>query len=201
MSLRASIAKQYGAEDPADSIATNPIPQMDWLKERCSMFWAQPQTLTTIGSENPKMRAEGYFRPVQYPGVIPGKGISTTYGFNLVINAQVSKEKQEVLHELYKFIFSDPIDCWAATAPFTLARKSGWRDNPLVRQFPNVDEIITATDRGVFLPRTLVFKIQIKETRPGRVTGEGGPKEQKTPNEEIGKGSGDRSDRKFGRKP
>jgi ABC-type glycerol-3-phosphate transport system substrate-binding protein len=157
MTLRASIAKQYGAEDPADSIATNPIPQMDWLKERCSMFWAQPQTLTTIASENPKMRTEGYFRPVQYPGVVPGKGISTTYGFNLVINARVSKEKQEVLHELYKFIFSDPIDCWAATAPFTLARKSGWRDNPLVQQFPNVDEIITATDRGVFLPRTLVF--------------------------------------------
>jgi ABC-type glycerol-3-phosphate transport system substrate-binding protein len=157
MTLRASMAKQYGAEDPADSIATNPIPQMDWLKERCSMFWAQPQTLTTIASENPKMRAEGYFRPVQYPGVMPGKGISTTYGFNLVINSRVSKEKQEVLHELYKFIFSDPIDCWAATAPFTLARKSGWRDNPLVRQFPNVDEIITATDRGVFLPRTLVF--------------------------------------------
>lgn len=103
------------------------------------------------------MRTEGYFRPVQYPGVVPGKGISTTYGFNLVINAQVSKEKQEVLHELYRFIFSDPIDCWAATAPFTLARKSGWRDDTLVREFPNVDEIITATDRGVFLPRTLVF--------------------------------------------
>jgi sn-glycerol 3-phosphate transport system substrate-binding protein len=157
MTLRASIAKQYGAEDPAESIATNPIPQMDFLKERCSMFWGQPQTLTTIGSENPKMRAEGYFRPVQYPGVIPGKGISTTYGFNLVINARVAKDKQEVLHDLYKFIFSDPIDCWAATAPFTLARKSGWRDHPLVRQFPNVDEIITATDQGVFLPRTLVF--------------------------------------------
>jgi sn-glycerol 3-phosphate transport system substrate-binding protein len=157
MTLRASIAKQYGAEDPADSIATNPIPQMDWLKERCSMFWAQPQTLTTIASENPKMRTEGYFRPVQYPGVDPGKGISTTYGFNLVVNARVSKEKREVLHELYRFIFSDPIDCWASTAPFTLARKSGWRDNTLVRQFPNVDEIITATDRGVFLPRTLVF--------------------------------------------
>jgi ABC-type glycerol-3-phosphate transport system substrate-binding protein len=77
MTLRASIAKQYGAEDPADSIPTNRIPQMDWLRERCSMFWGQPQTLTTIGSENPKMRAEGYFRPVQYPGVIPGKGIST----------------------------------------------------------------------------------------------------------------------------
>jgi multiple sugar transport system substrate-binding protein len=157
MTLRASIAKQYGAEDPAESIATNPIPQMDWLKERCSMFWAQPQTLQTIASENPKMRAEGYFRPVQYPGVGPGKGIATTYGFNLVINARVSKEKQEVLHDLYRFIFSDPIDCWAATAPFTLARKSGWRNHPTVRAFPDVDEIITATDQGIFLPRTLVF--------------------------------------------
>src|SRR5438093_7864606 len=38
MTIRASIARQYGAEDPADSIATFPLPQMDWLKERCSMF-------------------------------------------------------------------------------------------------------------------------------------------------------------------
>jgi hypothetical protein len=74
-----------------------------------------------------------------------------------VINARASKEKQEVLHDLYRFIFADPIDCWAATAPFTLARKSGWRDHPTVREFPNVDEIIAATDNGIFLPRTLVF--------------------------------------------
>jgi multiple sugar transport system substrate-binding protein len=157
MTLRASIARQYGAEDPAESIATNPIPQMDFLKERCSMFWAQPQTLQTIASENPKMKSEGYFRPVQYPGVAVGKGFPTTYGFNLVINARAAKEKQEVLHDLYRFIFSDPIDCWAATAPFTLARKSGWRDHPTVREFPDVDAIITATDNGIFLPRTLVF--------------------------------------------
>ena len=34
MTIRASIAQKYGAEDPADSIATNPIPGMDFLKER-----------------------------------------------------------------------------------------------------------------------------------------------------------------------
>jgi len=34
MTVRASITRDYGAEDPADSIATNPLPQMDWLKER-----------------------------------------------------------------------------------------------------------------------------------------------------------------------
>jgi ABC-type glycerol-3-phosphate transport system substrate-binding protein len=88
------------------------------------------------------------------------------YGFCNYLNTNHFKEvgldpekdwPQEVLHDLYKFIFSDPIDCWAATAPFTLARKSGRRDDPLVRQFPNVEEIITATDQGVFLPRTLVF--------------------------------------------
>ena len=42
MTLRASIAQKYGAEDPADSIATNPIPGMDFLKERASMFWCHP---------------------------------------------------------------------------------------------------------------------------------------------------------------
>ena len=42
MTVRASIARKYGAEDPADSIATNPLPQLDWLKERCSMFFCHP---------------------------------------------------------------------------------------------------------------------------------------------------------------
>ena len=66
----------------------------------------------------------------------PGKGNSTTYGFNLVINARASKEKQEVLHDLYRFIMSDPLDCWKDTAPFTLARKSGWADNPAGQGLP-----------------------------------------------------------------
>ena len=34
MTIRAAMAKQYGAEDPADSLATAPVPWMDWLKER-----------------------------------------------------------------------------------------------------------------------------------------------------------------------
>ena len=34
-----------------------------------------------------------------------------------VINVQASKEKQEVLHDLYSFIMSDLLDCWKATAP------------------------------------------------------------------------------------
>jgi len=42
MTIRASIARQYAPEDPADSIATFPLPQMDWLKERCSMFSCHP---------------------------------------------------------------------------------------------------------------------------------------------------------------
>jgi len=74
-----------------------------------------------------------------------------------VINARASKEKQELLHDLYRFIFADPFDCWAATAPFTLARNSGRRDAPTVRGFPDVDKITTATDNRIFLPRTLVF--------------------------------------------
>src|SRR5579864_3686316 len=157
MTVRASIAKKYGAEDPADCIATNPLPQLDWLKERCSMFFLHPLPPVLVKAQNPKMAEEGYYRPVQYPGFAAGVGNSTTYGFNLVINARASKEKQEVLHDLYRFIMSDPLDCWKDTAPFTLARKSGWADNPLVKNFPHVDEIIHARDAGVPLPRSLVY--------------------------------------------
>jgi maltose-binding protein MalE len=52
---------------------------------------------------------------------------------------------------------SDPVDGWKDTAPFTLARKSGWVDNPLVKSFPRMEEFIKARDEGVFLPRTLVY--------------------------------------------
>ena len=157
MTLRASLTRQYGAEDPRESIATNPLPAMDWLKERCSMFWSHPLPLVAIKSQNEKMVAEGYFKPIQYPGVGSSKGISTTYGFNLVINAQAPKAKQEALHDLYKFIMSDPLDAWKDTQPFPLARKSGWADNPAVRSFPDVDELLLAKDQGVYLPRTVVY--------------------------------------------
>lgn len=157
MTIRASIARQYGAEDPADTIATNPLPQMDWLRERCSMFFCHPIPPAAITSQNPRMEQERYYRPVQYPGVERGKGYSTTYGFNLVVNARAPREKQEVLHELYRFMMSDPADAWADAAPFPLARKSGWVDNPSVQRFPHVAEIIRARDEGVPLPRTTVY--------------------------------------------
>jgi multiple sugar transport system substrate-binding protein len=157
MTIRASIARQYGAEDPADSIATNPLPQLDWFKERVAMFFCHPIPPTLISQQNPKMAAETYYREVQYPGVEAGKGYSSTYGFNLVINAQAPRDKQEVLHDLYRFVMSDPIDCWKDTAPFTMARKSGWVDSPLVKSFPHMDEFIKSRDQGVFLPRTLVY--------------------------------------------
>jgi multiple sugar transport system substrate-binding protein len=157
MTTRASITRDYKAEDPADSIATNPLPQMDWLRERASMFFCHPIPPAAIISQNPEMEKEHYYSAVQYPGYEAGKGFSTTYGFNLVINAQAPQANQEVLHDLYKFMMSDPTDCWKDTAPFTLARKSGFSDNPLVKQFPQVDEIIKARDDGVFLPRTLVY--------------------------------------------
>ena len=121
------------------------------------MFWCHPIPPAAIKSQNQAMLDQGYFRPVQYPGVEAGKGISTTYGFNLVVNARAPKEKQEVLQDLYKFIMSDLVDCWKDTAPFTLARKSGWTDNPAVKEFPHVAEIIKAKDQGVFLPRTVVY--------------------------------------------
>jgi len=49
------------------------------------------------------------------------------------------------------------VDCWRATAPFTLARKSGWTDHPEVKNAPNIDAIIQAKDTGVFLPRTPIW--------------------------------------------
>jgi multiple sugar transport system substrate-binding protein len=157
MTLRASIAQKYGAEDPADSIATNPIPGMDFLKERASMFFCHPLPISLVQAENPAMASGNYFRPVQYPGVQSGKGFSTTYGFNLVINGKASPEKQEALHDLYKFMMSDLVDAWKDAAPFTFAKKTGWADNPEVQKFPYVNEIIKAKDEGVFLPRSLVF--------------------------------------------
>jgi len=157
MTIRASIAQKYGAEDPADSIATNPIPGMDFLKERCSMFFCHPLPIELVKAQNPAMAEQNYFRPVQYPGFVTGKGISTTYGFNLVINAKASDEKQETLHELYKFMMSDLVDAWHDAAPFTFAKKTGWADNAEVQKFPYVNEIIKAKDEGVFLPRSLVF--------------------------------------------
>ena len=103
------------------------------------------------------MAEQNYFRPVQYPGFQRGKGISTTYGFNLVINAKAADDRQETLHELYKFMMSDLVDAWRDAAPFTFAKKTGWADSPEVQKFPYVNEIIKAKDQGVFLPRTLVF--------------------------------------------
>lgn len=157
MTIRALIKRTYGAEDPADTIATNPLPQLDWLKERSAMFFCHPIPPVAIESQNPAMASEHYYRQVQYPGVNRGHGYSTTYGFNLVVNAQAPKDKQEVLQDMYKFMMSDPVDCWKDTAPFTMARKSGWQDNPLVKQFPHVEEFFKARDQGVFLPRTLVY--------------------------------------------
>jgi ABC-type glycerol-3-phosphate transport system substrate-binding protein len=157
MTVRASIARQYAAEDPADTIATAPLPQMDWLKERCSMFSCHPIPPVAIKSQNPVMEAEGYYRPVQLPGVTAEKRFSTCYGFNFVVNVNAPKDKQEVLHDMYRFVMSDLVDCWQATAPFTLARKSGWTDDPRVKSFPHVQEIIRAKDQGVFFPRTPVW--------------------------------------------
>lgn len=74
-----------------------------------------------------------------------------------MINVHASKEKQDVLHHMYRFIMSDLLDCWKATAPLTLARKSGWTDYPEVKNTPNIGAILRAKDTGVFLPRTPVW--------------------------------------------
>ena len=157
MTIRASMAKQYGAEDPADSLATAPVPWMDWLKERAAMFSAPPIGPQAIKPINPAMEAEGYYKAYLMPGVSDDKRYSTCYGFNCVINVHASKDKQDVLHHMYRFIMSDLLDCWKATAPLTLARKSGWTDYPEVKSTPNIQAILRAKDTGVFLPRTPVW--------------------------------------------
>ncbi len=157
MTVRASMVREYGAEDAADTVATNPLPMMDWLRERASMFFNHPIPLSAIESQNPKMASEKYFRPVQYPGVTTGKGHSTTYGFHFVLNAKAPREKHEVLQDMYRFIMEDLADLWKDVAPFPAARKGNWIDNPAVKSYAGFDEIIRARDEGVFLPRTLVF--------------------------------------------
>ncbi len=157
MTVRASMVREYGAEDAADTIATNPLPMMDWLRERSSMFFNHPIPLSAIESQNPKMAAEKYYRPVQYPGVNPGAGYSTTYGFHFVLNAKASAAKQQVLQDMYRFVMEDLEDLWKDVAPFPAARKGAWAENPVVKSYPGFDEIIKARDNGVFLPRTLVF--------------------------------------------
>src|SRR5579864_4781824 len=121
------------------------------------MFFQPPLPAVLVEKENPEMAAGRYFRPKQYPGYVAGKGSSSTYGFTLVINASAPKEKQEVLHDLYRFILSDPVDAWKAAAPFPLALKGNWTEDPLVKSFPNVEEILKARDNGVPLPRCLVY--------------------------------------------
>lgn len=157
MTIRASIIRTYQAEDPADTIATSPLPMMDFLKERTAMFFTHCIPVPAVKSQNEKMAAEGYYRPVQMPGLEAGKRYPTAYGFNFVINANAAKEKQDVMHDLYRFIMGDLIDCWKDTSPFTPARKSGWADDPQVKSYPHLDEIIKARDTGVLLPETPIY--------------------------------------------
>jgi len=157
MTVRASITRQYKAEDPADSIATPALPQMDWIKERDAMFFSHPLPPAAIQSENPTMAEQKYYMPVQYPGVEPGKGYSTTYGWVFMLNATNSPDKMEVGHSLLKYVNGDPVDLFQKTAPFPPARKSGWLDDPLVKDFPFIKDVVTARDNGVSLPRSITY--------------------------------------------
>ena len=151
MTVRASIAKKYGAEDPAD-IDRHQSAAAAWIGSRsgarCSCAIRCRRLLIEV-AESGDGEGQAIPGPSSIPAFKAGKGISTTYGFNLVINARAPKDKQEVLHDLYKFMMSDLVDCWKDTAPFTLARKSGWADDPQVKDFPYVKEIIRARDEGV----------------------------------------------------
>ncbi len=158
MTLRASLVREYGAEDPADTVATNPLPMMDWLRERTSMFLVHPVHPNAIKTQNPQMFAEGYYRAIPYPGLDPGKGYATTYGFVLTVNAQAPKEKQEALHDFYKFFMAEPLEVWKETAPFAhIRRAGGWQQDPAVTSFPNAKWLLQSREEGVALPRTLVF--------------------------------------------
>jgi len=161
MTIRASIIQKYGAEDPADTIATHPLPMMDWLRERCSMFLCHPIPPASIVSQNKALEAERYYMPVQAPGMDPNKRFASCYGMISVISSTASKEKQEVLQDLIRFSYSDVLDAWGATKPFLPARKNGWTDHPDVKNFPQLQELIKSRDNGLLLPRTVVYSEMI----------------------------------------
>ena len=156
MTIRASIAKKYGAEDPADSIATNPLPMMDFLRERCSMDLCHPIIPAAVKSQNKKMAEEDYYKACHMPGVVPENRGCTSYGLGLVVNKQASKDKQEVLHDLYKFMMTDLLSCWKATGPFPPARKGDWRQHPSVKNAKDVKEMFAA-QTGYGLPPSPVY--------------------------------------------
>jgi ABC-type glycerol-3-phosphate transport system substrate-binding protein len=158
MEIRASLVREYDAEDPADSIATNPLAMLDWLKERTSMFLVHPVHPDAIKSQNPEMFEQGYYKAIPYPGVEPGKGYGSVYGWVLTINANASPEEQEALTDFYKFFTEDPLSVWKETAPFAFAsNKGGWQMDPAVTEFPNAAWILQSREEGVTLPRTFVF--------------------------------------------
>jgi ABC-type glycerol-3-phosphate transport system substrate-binding protein len=104
------------------------------------------------------MFADGDYRAIRYPGLEPGKGYATTYGFVLTVNAQAPKEKQEALHDFYKFFMAEPLEVWKETAPFAHVRRAGgWQQDPAVTAFPNARWLLQSREEGVALPRTLVF--------------------------------------------
>jgi ABC-type glycerol-3-phosphate transport system substrate-binding protein len=156
MTIRSSMAKKYKVEDPADSIATHPLPMLDFLKERCSMDLCHPIIPAAVKSQNPKMAEEGYYRALHMPGVTPANRGTTSYGLGLAINKQAPKDKQEILHDLYKFIMADLVSCWQATGPFPPARKGDWIEHPSVRNSRDLKEMLAAQN-GYGLPRTPLY--------------------------------------------
>jgi len=107
------------------------------------------------GNSDPKCLAELWEAQLRTLA-LPNTGMAVTTDIGNVQDIH-PKNKQEVLHHMYRYIMSDLVDAWKATAPFTLARKSGWTDTPEVRSFRNVETIIAAKDIGAFLPRTPVW--------------------------------------------
>src|SRR5262249_21004748 len=94
----------------------------------------------------------------RYPGLEPGKGYATTYGFVLTVNAQASQEKQAALHDFYKFFMAEPLEVWKETAPFAhIRRAGGWQQDTAVTSFPNAKWLLQSREEGVALPRTLVY--------------------------------------------
>jgi len=100
MTIRASIARQYGAEDPATRSRPFPCPRWTGSRSAARLSGCHPIPPAAIKSQNPVMESEGYFLPVQMAGVTPDKRYTTCYGFNFVVNARAPKDKQEALHDM-----------------------------------------------------------------------------------------------------
>ena len=152
MTVRASIAQEVRRRGSRRT-RSRPIRcrGMDLLKERCvDVLLPSAAARPRQGRRTRRWRRQGYFRPVQYPGVQGRQGLSRPPTASTWSSTpRRPKEKQEALHDLYKFMMSDLVDCLEGRR--SLHVRAARADGLTIRRckkFPYVNEIITRQGRG-----------------------------------------------------